>query len=62
MENFTSYNPTKIEFGKGCVSKLGVDASSYGNKALILIGKGSVKKNGVLDQVVDALKKSGNKL
>ncbi|QNL21517.1 iron-containing alcohol dehydrogenase [Hyphobacterium sp. CCMP332] len=59
MENFTSYNPTKIEFGKGCVSKLGDDASSYGNKALILIGKGSVKKNGVLDQVVGALKNAG---
>ncbi len=58
MENFTSYNPTKIEFGKNCTAKLGEDASQYGKKALILIGKGSVKKNGVLDQVTASLKKA----
>lgn len=58
MENFTSYNPTKIEFGKDCVHKLGEDAAQYGKSALIIIGKGSVKKNGVLDQVTESLKKA----
>jgi alcohol dehydrogenase YqhD (iron-dependent ADH family) len=59
MENFTSYNPTKIEFGKNCVDKIGDEAKNYGSKALILIGKGSVKRNGVLDRVSNSLKNAG---
>jgi hypothetical protein len=59
MENFTSYNPVKVEFGKACVNKLGDEAKSYGKKALIIIGKGSVKENGVLDQVTGSLDKAG---
>lgn len=59
MENFSSYNPTKIEFGKGCVEKIGEEAKNYGNKALILIGKGSARKNGVLDDVEKSLNIAG---
>ncbi len=58
MENFTSYNPTKIEFGKSCVDKIGKEASNLGKSALILIGKGSVKRNGILNQVVKSLEES----
>jgi alcohol dehydrogenase YqhD (iron-dependent ADH family) len=59
MENFTSYNPTKVLFGKGVVSKLGKEAVKYGDKALILIGKGSVKKNGILQAVENQLDTMG---
>lgn len=59
MENFTSYNPTKIEFGKSCVQKIGEEAKAIGQNALIIIGKGSVKKNGVLDEVTQSLSKAG---
>lgn len=59
MENFSAYNPTRIQFGKNCINSLGTDASAYGKKALILIGKGSVKKNGILDQVCQQLAASG---
>ncbi|MCU0446700.1 MAG: iron-containing alcohol dehydrogenase [Microscillaceae bacterium] len=59
MENFTSYNPTKVVFGKGVVSKLGKEAVKYGDKALILIGKGSVKKNGILQAVENQLDTMG---
>ncbi|TAE74790.1 MAG: iron-containing alcohol dehydrogenase [Bacteroidetes bacterium] len=55
MEDFISYNPTKLIFGKNSLEKLGKEAINYGKNALILIGKGSVKKNGVLDAVTKQL-------
>jgi alcohol dehydrogenase YqhD (iron-dependent ADH family) len=59
MENFVAYNPTKLYFGKSCVDKLGKEATQYGQKALVLIGKGSIKKNGILDKVLSQLKNAG---
>jgi alcohol dehydrogenase YqhD (iron-dependent ADH family) len=59
MENFTAYNPTKLVFGKGCVAQLGKEAAQYGKKALVLIGKGSVKKNGILAAVEAQLAEAG---
>ncbi len=59
MENFISYNPTKLIFGKGSIRKIGKESSRYGTRALLLIGKGSVKKNGILDQITDELVKAG---
>ncbi|MEM9983266.1 MAG: iron-containing alcohol dehydrogenase, partial [Bacteroidota bacterium] len=59
MENFVSYNPTKLVFGKGVVAQLGKEAQLYGKKALVLIGKGSVKKNGILEEVRQQLDKAG---
>ncbi|MDP2189571.1 MAG: iron-containing alcohol dehydrogenase [Sphingobacteriaceae bacterium] len=56
MENFSAYNPTRIQFGRDCTKSIGTDAAFLGKKALIIIGKGSVKKNGVLDQVTAHLK------
>jgi alcohol dehydrogenase YqhD (iron-dependent ADH family) len=59
MENFIFYNPTKLFFGKNVVEKnLGVEASKYGTKALLLIGKGSVKENGILEEVTQQLSKN----
>ncbi len=55
MENFVAYNPTKLVFGKGVVAQLGKEAQPYGKKALVVIGKGSVKKNGILEAVYQQL-------
>lgn len=55
MENFTYHNPTKIIFGKNEVEKLGSECKAFGKKVLILIGKGSVKKNGLYARVVSNL-------
>lgn len=55
MKNFTFYNPTKIVFGKGTISSL-VDLIPIDKKILITFGGGSVKQNGVYDQVVEALR------
>lgn len=54
MNNFTYYNPVKIVFGKGTISEL-TTLIPKDEKALIVYGGGSIKKNGVYDQVVTAL-------
>jgi len=59
MKNFTFHNPTKIIFGEKTVSKIGKEAKAYGEKALLVYGKGSIKKNGVYDAVVKSLKEEG---
>lgn len=55
MQNFTFENPTKILFGKGMIARIGGEAARFGTKALLVYGSGSIKKNGVYDQVVASL-------
>ena len=59
MKNFILNNPTKLFFGKGVISKLGSQSKKLGTKAVIIIGKGSVKSNGILDAVTEQLKAAG---
>lgn len=54
MNNFTFRNPTKIHFGKGQIAQLREEIPADA-KVLITYGGGSIKKNGVLDQVHTAL-------
>lgn len=55
MENFTFQNPVKILFGKGQIAELAQEVPK-GKHILITYGGGSIKKNGVYDQVKAALK------
>jgi NADP-dependent alcohol dehydrogenase len=55
MENFSFVNPVKIIFGKGTIKKI-ANEIPLGSKVLITYGGGSIKKNGVYEQVVEALK------
>jgi len=55
MQNFRLHTPTQIIFGEGQVDAL-KDLLPHGTRILITIGGGSVKQNGVLDQVMTALK------
>jgi NADP-dependent alcohol dehydrogenase len=54
MLNFNSVNPTRIVFGKGSIAKLAelVPAKA---RVLMIYGGGSIKQNGVYDQVRKAL-------
>ena len=54
MNNFEFRNPTKILFGQGQISKLSKEIDRN-NKILLTYGGGSIKKNGVYDQVMKAL-------
>ena len=55
MNNFEFQNPTKIVFGKGSIAKLS-ELMYKGEKIMMTYGGGSIKKNGVYDQVKAALK------
>jgi NADP-dependent alcohol dehydrogenase len=55
MKNFIFQNPTKLVFGKGQIAKLS-ELLPYDVKLMITYGGGSVTKNGVYDQVKEALK------
>ena len=55
MDNFTFFNPVRIHFGKGEISKISREITRD-QKVLITYGGGSIKKNGILDQVKAALK------
>ncbi|MFZ6844921.1 iron-containing alcohol dehydrogenase [Undibacterium sp. RuTC16W] len=54
MLNFDFYNPTQIMFGKGRIADLDkvIPADA---RVLVLYGGGSIKQNGVFDQVMSAL-------
>ena len=56
MQNFIFKNPTEILFGRGMIAELGrrVPADT---PVLLLYGGGSIKRNGVYDQVKAALNK-----
>jgi len=54
MNNFIFYNNTKIFFGKGQIALI-ADEIPEDAKVLLIYGGGSIKSNGVYDQVVDAL-------
>lgn len=59
MQNFVFENPTKIIFGQGQIFRIGKETASFGKKALLVYGMGSIFKNGIYDQVTDSLKKAG---
>jgi NADP-dependent alcohol dehydrogenase len=54
MQNFTFSNPTKIVFGEGQIKEIAhlIPANA---RILVTYGGGSIKKNGVYDQVAKAL-------
>ncbi|MWW23500.1 iron-containing alcohol dehydrogenase [Algibacter lectus] len=56
MNNFEFKNPTKIIFGKDSIEKLENEIPKDA-KVLLLYGGGSIKKNGIYDQVKTALTK-----
>lgn len=55
MNNFTFHNPTRLIFGKGTIEQLAT-AIPFTHRILVTFGGGSVKKNGVYDQVKAALR------
>ncbi|MDR2895015.1 MAG: iron-containing alcohol dehydrogenase [Alistipes sp.] len=54
MKNFTFKNPTKLIFGRGSIARLAKEIPA-GARLMVTFGGGSVKKNGVYDQVAQAL-------
>lgn len=59
LGNFTYYNPTKLYFGDGSVASLRDELPKYGPNIVLVYGSGSIKKNGIYDQVTAILKDCG---
>ena len=59
LGNFTYCNPTKLYFGKNAMEGLEKELPAYGKNVLLVYGGGSIKKNGIYDKVIAALKKCG---
>lgn len=55
MQNFVYKNPTEIVFGRGTIAEIATRVPADG-AVLLVYGGGSIKRNGVYDQVTRALK------
>lgn len=59
LGNFSYHNPTKLYFGEDALNYLKDELDNYGPKVLLNYGSGSVKRNGIYDQVTDILREAG---
>lgn len=56
LGNFEYCNPTKLYFGDESLKYLDAELPKYGSNVVLVYGGGSIKKNGIYDQVVEILK------
>lgn len=59
LGNFTYQNPTKLIFGTDAMAMLADELKQYGPVVQLVYGGGSIKKNGIYDQVTTALEAAG---
>lgn len=60
MNNFIFENKTKVYFGRGGVKEnLGGLLKKYGQTVMLAYGGGSIKRNGIYDEVMDILHDAG---
>lgn len=59
MNEFVFYNPVKLIFGKGQLTRLSKELANYGKKVLVVYGGGSIKRNGLYDEVLTILTDQG---
>lgn len=58
MNTFSFYNPVRLHFGKSTLGKLAEELPQYGQRVLVVYGGGSIKANGLYEEVIDELQKS----
>ena len=56
MQNFRFHAPTEILFGSNQVENLPELIKPYGKTILLAYGGGSIKRNGIYDQVKEVLR------
>lgn len=59
LGNFNYFNPTKLYFGDDAQKNLSEELKNYGTKVLLTYGGGSIKANGIYDEVTAALRATG---
>ncbi len=59
LGNFSYCNPTKLYFGEDSLNYLNTELPKYGSNVVLIYGGGSIKKNGIYDDVCRILKENG---
>ena len=59
LGNFSYHNPTKLYFGEDSLNYLREELANYGKNVLLVYGGGSIKKNGLYDEIIAILKDCG---
>lgn len=59
LGNFEYCNPTKLYFGEDSLQYLNIELPKYGENVVLVYGGGSIKKNGIYEDVVEILKTNG---
>lgn len=59
LGNFTYHNPTKLYFGEDSLKYLKYELGNYGKNVLLVYGGGSIRKNGLYDEIIAVLKECG---
>lgn len=59
LGNFSFCNPVKLYFGDESLNYLNTELPKYGDNVVLIYGGGSVKKNGIYDDVIRILKENG---
>lgn len=59
LGNFEYCNPTKLYFGKKALNGLSGELEKYGKNVLLVYGGGSIKMNGIYNEVVKILSECG---
>lgn len=62
LGNFTYHNPTKLYFGEASLQNLKEELSKYGPNVQLVYGSGSIKANGIYDQVIELLQENGKNI
>ncbi len=63
MNKFTFSYPTKVYFGEGSAAEaLGAELGKVGENVMLAYGGGSIKKNGVYDELKTILEQAGKKV
>ena len=60
--NFSYSNPTKLYFGDNALDYLNTELPKYGKRIMLSYGGGSIKKNGIYDEVIKILKANNKEI
>ncbi|MBR0486070.1 MAG: iron-containing alcohol dehydrogenase [Oscillospiraceae bacterium] len=59
LGNFSYHNPTKLYFGEDSLQYLRDELKHYGTNIVLIYGGGSIKKNGLYDEIITILNDCG---
>lgn len=59
MDTFEFHNPVRLLFGQGTFDRIGESAAEFGGHALLVTGRSSARRSGLLDRAVDSLEDAG---